>query len=122
MKCGERLPLVQQGYSLSESIYEITRKRLGILGVIDLNGRLIGAFTDGDLRRCLDKKLNLDNTKIEQVMTRNPVTIHPNEMAITALQLMNERKITSLFVTDISNNCVGIIGIHHLLENKIFLH
>jgi len=109
------LPLVPSGSPMSEALLTMSRQGFGVVGVTDANAYLLGVITDGDLRRHMDGLLALT---ADQVMTRNPRTIGPDSLAEKAVAVMNEKKITSLFVVDPagSGNAVGLIHIHDCLR------
>lgn len=109
------LPLVPEGTPMSEALLTISQKGFGVVGVTDVDGYLIGIVTDGDLRRHMDGLLSLT---ADQVMTRAPRTIGPDALAEKAVAVMNEKKITSLFVVDPegSRAVVGIVHIHDCLR------
>ncbi len=118
MITGERIPVVNEDQSIKNVIYEITSKRLGVTCVINEDGVLTGIITDGDLRRLLEKSLDIKNVKAVDVMTRNPKTIKQNILASFALQLMENYKITSIVVIDDEEqpHPVGIIHLHDLIN------
>lgn len=109
------LPMVAIGAAMSDALLEISQKGFGVVGVAADNGNLVGIVTDGDLRRHMDGLLDLT---AEKVMTANPRTINPNALAGEAVALMNENKITCLFVVDAANSrrAVGILHIHDCLR------
>lgn len=113
MKTGKKMPLVMENAFMSEAIIEMSAKSLGCTGVVNKSGRLLGVITDGDLRRNMGK--NLINLKVLDVMTKNPLTISSGSLAVEAVNLMNKKSITSLFVVD-KNKLMGIIHIHDLLR------
>jgi len=106
-------PLVRDDTPMSEALLTITRAGFGVVGVTDANGHLQGIVTDGDLRRHMDGLLTLT---AGQVMTRNPRTIAPEALAVEALALMNDRKITCLLVTPDGKTVSGILHIHDCLR------
>lgn len=114
MHSGEALPCVPPSAKMSDVIYEMSRKGLGMTTVI-ADGKLIGLISDGDLRRLLERygKQALDLTAAE-CMTANPQTIGPDEFAIAALEIMERRKITSLPVTDAEGRLLGVVHLHDL--------
>lgn len=114
MATGEAVPMVRGDASLLDATIEMTRARLGGTAVVDNDQRLIGAFTDGDLRRSVTGKRNL-NEAIEQFMTLTPLAIDPEELASEALRLMHERNITLLFVCE-QGKVVGAVHMHNLLH------
>src|SRR5262245_47499171 len=93
MHTGELIPSVPAGAPLKDALRERTKKGLGMTAVVDAKGKLAGIFTDGDLRRALDRELDLRRTSIDDVMTRNPKTVAEDVMAAAALALMKEHKI-----------------------------
>ncbi|WP_170379275.1 KpsF/GutQ family sugar-phosphate isomerase [Ruegeria atlantica] len=109
------LPVVPVGTPMSEALLVMSQKSFGVVGVTDEAGRLMGIVTDGDLRRNMDGLLNRTT---EEVMTRNPMTIAPNAMAEEAVAIMNDRKITSLFVVDPEGQgqAEGLLHIHDCLR------
>lgn len=113
MHCGNEVPLVQEDAQLSTAIVEMTAKRFGITGVLNAEGRLIGAVTDGDLRRAF--RNGFIDQPISSAMTANPLQIGPETLADEVLGLMNEAKITSVFVVD-AERPVGILHVHDLLR------
>jgi arabinose-5-phosphate isomerase len=116
MRTGEAIPKVKQDVTLDAALMEMTQKRLGMTTVVDNNDQLIGIFTDGDLRRTLEKRFDVHTTKIIDVMTRNSKTIPPGILAIHALQQMEEHAITVLLVVNQVNNVLGIVHMHDLLK------
>jgi len=118
MHSGEAFPMISEGASMKEAIFEITSKRLGITGVSNGYGQLVGVITDGDLRRALEKFADLLNRKAAEVMTKNPKWIERDALAAMAVQRMEEFSITSLFVfnSDGRRFPVGIVHLHDLLK------
>ena len=119
MLTNERLPLASPQQTLSQVLVEISRKGLGMAGIIDDTGKLIGIFTDGDLRRVLDARIDVHNVAIEQVMTANCVTAPPDMLAAEVLKIMEKRKINSLFVINELGNPIGAINMQILLQAGI---
>ena len=115
MHVGDEIPIVRPSTPMSEVIYEMSRKGLGVTSVVDEDGKLVGILSDGDLRRLLQrrKKDVLDLTAGE-CMTRHPVTIPRHELAAAALRLMETRRITSLLVTDAEGRLEGVLHLHDL--------
>ena len=115
MHVGEALPLIAAHTPMSDALIEISQKGFGVAGVTDPQGQLAGIITDGDLRRHMDGLLNKTT---EQVMTPNPTTISPGALAEEAVAIMNDRKITSLFVVDeaTSGQALGLLHIHDCLR------
>lgn len=116
MQTGQDLPLVKQHETISEALIEISRKGLGMTGVIDKNARLIGIFTDGDLRRILDNRIDIHQTSVEKVMTPGGVTGRAEMLAVENLNLMEKHKISSMIIVDESNIPVGALNMHMLLK------
>jgi arabinose-5-phosphate isomerase len=116
---GEQLPLVTPEQPLSQVLFEISRKAMGMAGVVDSDGKLLGIFTDGDLRRVLDDKIDVHKTQIQQIMTANSITANASMLAAEVLKLMQKHKINSLFVTDNTGKPVGAINMQLLLQAGI---
>ncbi len=116
MHSGERLPCVKPELPLKNALVEMTAKGLGITCVVDPADRLLGVFTDGDLRRAIDQNLDVNQLRIDQVMNRTPTTIASESLAAQALGLMEERKITALVVVDEAEHAVGVIHMHDILR------
>ncbi len=113
---GKDVPVVNQSASLKDSILEITSKRLGVTCVVDSQGILCGIITDGDLRRLLEKNLEIKNLTALDVMTKNPKTISKEFLASFAIQQMEKFNITALIVADEKNRPEGIIHLHDLVK------
>ena len=107
------LPLSLDNEKMSKTLIKITKKSFGCIGVINKKHKLIGIITDGDLRRNMNK--NLINKKASDLMTKNPTKIMPELLVSEALNIMNTKKITSLFVCK-NNKPIGIVHIHDLLR------
>ncbi|KPP99774.1 KpsF/GutQ family sugar-phosphate isomerase [Marinobacter sp. HL-58] len=116
MHTGERIPHVQEDTTLSTALLEISRKGLGMTTVINEAGDLVGVFTDGDLRRTLDRSVDIHNTPIAEVMTRNGRVIHDHQLAAEALNMMEELKINALPVINREGKLTGAINMHDLLR------
>lgn len=115
----DKLPLVLPHQTLSEVLLEISRKALGMAGIVDESGKLLGIFTDGDLRRVLDDRIDIHKTEIQQIMTRNSITATPSMLAAEVLSIMQKHKINSLFVTNDEGKPVGAINMQLLLQAGI---
>jgi arabinose-5-phosphate isomerase len=120
MHSGDQLPAVRLDASMKDAIYEMSKKRFGITAVVDDGGVLRGAISDGDLRRLLEKDDLIVRRTAAESMTASPITIAAGELASAALQVMEERKITSLFITDESGRLEGIIHLHDLWSLELF--
>jgi len=118
MATGDELPLVNKDATVMQALFEISAKGLGMTGIVDGQGELLGIFTDGDLRRSLDKKIDIHACKVSDVMTPNSVTISANRLAVDAVNLMQTHKISALFVTPDQNNKqpIGALKMHDLLK------
>jgi arabinose-5-phosphate isomerase len=118
MHMGKAFPMVSEKTLMKDAIFEITSKRLGVTGVCNTEGHLVGVITDGDLRRALEKFSDLLNREASEVMTKNPKWIEKDALAAKAVQRMEEYSITSLFVFKKAGDQVpvGIIHLHDLLK------
>lgn len=119
MHSGAEIPRVAPDVVLSEALMEMTRKGLGMTAIVDDADKVLGIFTDGDLRRTLDRKLDVHNTPVSEAMTRGGRTIHPQELAAEALKLMDDHKINALLVIDANERLVGALNMHDLLRAGI---
>jgi arabinose-5-phosphate isomerase len=120
MHRGDDLPLVRESSGMRDVIYEMSRKGFGIAAVVDEAGIMQGVISDGDLRRLLAHDDLVVRKSAGESMKRNPVTISGSELASAALQIMEERKITSLFIVDDTQRVEGIIHIHDLWGLELF--
>jgi arabinose-5-phosphate isomerase len=116
---GAQLPVVQQKTLVRDALFEITSKRLGVTGVTDAEGKLVGIITDGDLRRGLERKGQILELTAEEIMTREPKTVSADTMATEAMAVMERFPITSLFVLDALDCPVGVIHLHDLVKAGI---
>jgi len=118
MHVGKASPMISEKTLMKDALFEITSKRLGVTGVCNAEGHLVGVITDGDLRRALEKFSDLFNREALEVMTRNPKWIEKDALAAKAVQRMEEYSITSLFVFNKAGDKVpvGIIHLHDLLK------
>ncbi|MGO1001723.1 KpsF/GutQ family sugar-phosphate isomerase [Lysobacter sp. CA196] len=120
MHAGEEVPRVHADASVSEALVEMSHKRLGMTAIVDDDSRLLGLYTDGDLRRTLDDAgVDLRSTRIAEVMTRSPKTIGADALAVEAAQLMETHKISGLLVVDTERRVVGALNIHDLLRARV---
>jgi arabinose-5-phosphate isomerase len=120
MHAGDEVPRVREDDMLSTALLEMSRKRLGMTAVVDSEDRLLGLYTDGDLRRTLaDARVDVHQTRIVDVMTRSPVTVDADALAVEAARLMETHKITQLLVVDQSGHVVGALNIHDLLRARV---
>ena len=120
MHSGSDMPVVDRETPIKESLLEITSKRLGVTGVVNQEGELVGIITDGDLRRGLEKQGDIRRLKAEDLMTQGPKTIAPDALAATAVAIMEQHSITSLFVLEQGGKKpAGIVHLHDLLKAGI---
>jgi arabinose-5-phosphate isomerase len=113
------IPSVRESATLAEAVLEISRKGLGMTAIVDEHKRLLGIYTDGDLRRTLEKKLDFSTTSISAVMSKNPRHIGPDALAVEAVQLMEQYNISQLVVVDPDKKLVGALNMHDLLKAKV---
>ena len=116
MHKGEQIPKVLTGTSLSQALVEMTRKNLGMTAIVDNTDTVIGIYTDGDLRRTLDKNINVHDASVDEVMTTGGKTIKANMLAAEALKMMDDHKINALLVMDDENKLIGALNMHDLLR------
>jgi len=117
MHTGNKLPIVTDSASLSETLLEITQKGLGMTGIVGADGQLTGIFTDGDLRRVLDHgEVDIHHIKVADVMTLHCKTARPQQLAVEILRMMEQFKINSLLVVDDRQRPVGAVNMHDLLR------
>ena len=119
MQSGEDIPMVLKDTLLIDSLIVMSEKALGMVLVTE-NGKLAGIFTDGDLRRTLESKMDFQKLKIEDVMTKDCKSIEPQEPALTAIKMMEKYSLNSMPVVDSNNNVVGAINMHTLIQAKLF--
>lgn len=119
MHQGHAIPRVAETATVHETILEMTSKHLGMTTVLDSKDRLVGVITDGDLRRCLERGLDLSSMTVETLMSRSPKTIRPDALAARAVQVMEEFSITSLVVLDDHGSVEGVLHLHDLLKSGI---
>ncbi len=104
---------------LSEAVLEISRKGLGMTAIVDARRHVVGIYTDGDLRRTLEKKLDFSATPIASVMSKHPRTIGPDALAAEAVQVMEQYNISQMLVVDADSKLVGALNMHDLLHAKV---
>ena len=119
MRIGGAIPQVSPTASLPEGLLEMSRKGLGMTAVVDDHGKAIGVFTDGDLRRAFEKGIDIAATLMQDVMHKDPLNIAPEKLAVDAVELMEERKVTALLVVDNQGALVGALNMHDLLVAKV---
>ncbi|MDC5298340.1 KpsF/GutQ family sugar-phosphate isomerase [Acinetobacter baumannii] len=117
MHTGDELPKVSPDTPMNQVLYEISNKRLGLTTIVDEQDHLLGIFTDGDLRRLIDKQQGFDvNLPVSEVMTKKPSTISQEARAVEALQQLNQKKISQFVVVDDQNKVIGVISMHDLIQ------
>jgi arabinose-5-phosphate isomerase len=119
MRGGEAVPAVAETASMREAILEMTRGRIGMTAVVDAQRRVVGVFTDGDLRRTLDRVKDFHNARLPDVMTRSARSIGPDKLAIEAVKIMEEFKVNQLLVVDGDDRLVGALNMHDLFRAKV---
>jgi arabinose-5-phosphate isomerase len=119
MRGSDRLAVVGANATVQQAVLEMTKARAGCVGIAGKAGRLLGIFTDGDLRRLITKHGNIPDTRIKEVMTKNPVTVRENELAVDVLKVYEKHDIDDLLVVNARNQVVGIVDIQDLPRFKI---
>ena len=119
MRAGAEAPRVPETATLSDAILEMTRSRMGITSVIDADEHVVGIFTDGDLRRTLQKGVPVEGTLVSSVMSRGPRTITGEKLAVEAVQIMEEHKVNQLLVVDEQQRLIGALNMHDLFRAKV---
>jgi arabinose-5-phosphate isomerase len=119
MRAGADVPQVPIGATLAEGLLEMSRKGLGLTAVVDAHGKPLGIFTDGDLRRAFEQNINIANAAIRDVMHQNPKTIISDELAMVAVEMMEQCKVNGLLVVNNSGVLVGALNMHDLLLAKV---
>src|SRR5665213_144036 len=119
MRSGDALPRVRTDTPFGEGLLEMSKKGLGMTVIVDAADKVVGVFTDGDLRRALDNQIDIHNTRMHSVMTRNPKSIKAQALATEAVHLMQLHRITALPVTDENGRLIGAFNVHDLLLSLI---
>lgn len=119
MRSGKDVPQVKESASATEALMEITSKALGMTAVVDAQGRVLGVFTDGDLRRALSKDVDIRTARISELMTRNPRTIQASQLAVEAVEVMDRHRINGLLVVDEHQTLVGALNMHDMFRAKV---
>lgn len=119
MRSGERLPMVGEDAMLSDAILEISKKGVGMTAIVDSERHVLGIYTDGDLRRTLQKNLDFNCTPVRSVMCATPRCIGAHELAATAVQVMEQYNINQILVVDAQRCLVGALNMHDLLHAKV---
>ena len=119
MHSGKAIPAVSEHATLADAILEMSRKGLGMTAIVNDSQHVLGIYTDGDLRRTLEKRLDFSTTLVSSVMSRAPRSIDPNDLAAEAVQRMEQHKISQMLVVDADNKLVGALNMHDLLRAKV---
>ncbi len=119
MHIGVALPLVHKSALINAALLEMTEKKLGMTAIVEEDKRLIGIFTDGDLRRMLSRNLDVRSTSIVEVMTPNCTVIKADALAAEAMQIMEQKKINALVVVDDHQHVIGALNMHDLIRAGI---
>lgn len=119
MREGEDIPTVPQDATLAQALLTMTRGGMGMTAVVTPAHHVVGIFTDGDLRRALDRGTDIKGARIADVMTRNPRTIHPEALAVEVVEKMEQLKINQILVVDRAGRLVGALNTHDLLRAKV---
>ena len=113
MQTGSSMPIAALGTKMSAAVLEMSEKGLGCIGIANAEGKLVGIITDGDLRRHM--RGDLLSASVDEIMTRNPETVRPDQLVSETLELLNAKKITALFVVE-GGRPVGVVHVHDLLR------
>lgn len=116
MRIGRSNPVVRENTVIKDVLLKITRARAGSANIIDKKGRLIGIFTDGDLRRHMSSKINIANKKVKDIMTKSPITIKKDKLAAEAFQILRSKKIDEIPVVDSKGRPIGLLDVQDLLK------
>jgi arabinose-5-phosphate isomerase len=119
MRSGEAVPRVTPDVPLTAALLEISQKGMGMTAVVDSGGRPVGVFTDGDLRRLIEKEQNFSGLQIRDVMHANPRRVHPDQLAVDAVAVMEQYRINQMLVVDSEDKLVGALHIHDLTRAKV---
>jgi arabinose-5-phosphate isomerase len=119
MRRGNDMPCVKNGVPAMQAVVEMSRSRMGMTAVVDEAGRVRGIFTDGDLRRSLEKGADFHATAVDSLMTTGPKTIRAEALAVEAVQLMERHKVNQLLVVDERERLVGALNMHDLFRAKV---
>jgi arabinose-5-phosphate isomerase len=119
MRTGDDVPQVAENASLVDALREMSRKRMGMTAIVDRSRRVVGIFTDGDLRRALERSSDLRAVALLDVMTRNPRTIPAGKLAAEAVEMMERHKINQLLVVDDKGGLAGALNMHDLFRAKV---
>ncbi|MEM5387031.1 arabinose 5-phosphate isomerase KdsD [Paraburkholderia phymatum] len=119
MRTGDQMPMVLSGSTVRDALFQLTAKRMGMTAIVDENERVKGIFTDGDLRRVLERDGDFRALPIESVMTHGPRTIGPDRLAVEAVELMERHRINQMLVVDETGKLIGALNMHDLFSKKV---
>jgi len=119
MRRGDNIPCIAQSASFTDAVREMSKKRMGMTALTDAAGRVTGIFTDGDLRRALERVGDIKAAPIADIMTRNPCTIGADKLAVEAVELMESRKMNQILVVDRDDRLIGALNMHDLFRAKV---
>jgi len=119
MRTGDDVPRVPVSATVRDALFQITAKRMGMTAIVNAQQQVMGIFTDGDLRRVLERPGDFRDLSIEAVMTRAPRTIGPDQLAVEAVELMERHRINQMLVTDQHGQLIGALNTHDLLSTKV---
>lgn len=119
MRTGYANPSVGENALVKDVLLKITKARAGSANVVDKKGKLVGIFTDGDLRRHMDSKVNIANKKVKDVMTKKPITIKKQKLAAEAFQILRSKKIDEIPVVDDHGKSIGLLDVQDLLKSGV---
>jgi arabinose-5-phosphate isomerase len=119
MRVGEDAPRVGRRATVMDAVVEMSRGRMGMTAVVDEAGGVIGIFTDGDLRRTLERGLDLRGTTINDAMGAAPRTISPERLAAEAVEIMESHKVNQILVVDDARRLLGALNMHDLFRAKV---
>ncbi len=119
MRTGDQVPKVVEGATVRDALFQLTDKRMGMTAIIDANERVTGIFTDGDLRRVLERVGDFRELPINSVMTHSPRTIGPDHLAVEAVELMERHRINQMLVVDAAGKLIGALNMHDLFSKKV---
>ena len=119
MRTGDQLPVVRDDATVRDALFQLTAKRMGMTAIVDQEERVAGIFTDGDLRRVLERAGDFRNLPIGSVMTKAPRTIAADHLAVEAVELMERHRINQMLVVDPAGKLIGALNMHDLFSKKV---
>jgi arabinose-5-phosphate isomerase len=119
MRSGDSVPTVGPRTGVADAILAMSRGGLGLVAILDDAGRTLGIFTDGDLRRAFEKRIDLQTARIDSVMHADPRTIGPDRLAVEAVEMMERYRINALLVADADGRLLGALNMHDLFTSRV---